>query len=518
MTSAVEYDLRLLTPAGVKLATLDAALFFKYGVVLNDMGRFSIGLPGDFNQSVIAKDNRVAIWRRAPGSALKQMIQGPLTWWQLADDDSDQTTLTIAGPSLKGLLHRRIIAFAAKTWQARQSDHVDTMLRSIVRLNAGVDALADRQLAQLEIEGEVDYELTEGNLLTNGSAESGAWPAFNGATVTQSTDWTAGDGGTYSCKIVVNDAVKRGAIISDAAIAIVAGVPYVFTLNLNVIVGSFIVEIVRSDNGVQLAFDGSYRELGEVRASLSIAAANAYTGNAFLRIYSVVSDGPATCYADNAIFNTGPIISKSFAWANVLDTLQTICDSARADGHEIYFDLIPQDGGTFKFITTFGQPGLDRRIGSASPLIFSKARGNLKKPCLTTDYDNEVNVVYGGGPGEGISRRVKVVSDAGRIALSAIARSEGFADARMEEDTDAAVIAAANAALVGGQPVIRFTGDLVDVEHSRYGVDWDVGYRVSAEFAGLTFADCLIRSANVEVDDKGVETVEAKLEWSSNGN
>jgi hypothetical protein len=49
------------------------------------------------------------------------------------------------------------------------------------------------------------------SILTNGGAESGAWSAYNGATVTQSTTWV--NTGTYSCKIDVGDATIRGATL-----------------------------------------------------------------------------------------------------------------------------------------------------------------------------------------------------------------------------------------------------------------------------------------------------------------
>ena len=137
------------------------------------------------------------------------------------------------------------------------------------------------------------------NLLTNGSAESGAWTAYNGATVTQSTSWVAD--GTYSCKIVVADAVKRGAII-QTGIAISANVVYTFVARMNILSGSWAIEAFRSDNDARLVRFDSAGQIGNIMATFNIPATNTYAGYIYLRVSSIPAAGAGTCYLDGAVF------------------------------------------------------------------------------------------------------------------------------------------------------------------------------------------------------------------------
>lgn len=137
------------------------------------------------------------------------------------------------------------------------------------------------------------------NLLTNGSAESGAWSAYNSATVTQSTEWIAD--GNYSCKIVVADAVKRGAFI-QTGIAISAEVVYQFAARMNITSGSWAVEAYRSDNDGRLARFDSAGQSGDVIATFTIPVTNTYAGNIYIRVSSIPAAGAGTCYVDGAVF------------------------------------------------------------------------------------------------------------------------------------------------------------------------------------------------------------------------
>ncbi len=138
------------------------------------------------------------------------------------------------------------------------------------------------------------------NLLTNGSAESGAWTAYNGATVTQSTEWVAD--GTYSCKIVVPDAIKRGAMISQASITISAQTGYQFTGRMNIVSGSWSIEARRIDTDARLARYETAGQTGNLIASLAIPATNDYAGNIYLRVTTINEAGAGTCYVDAATF------------------------------------------------------------------------------------------------------------------------------------------------------------------------------------------------------------------------
>jgi hypothetical protein len=151
------------------------------------------------------------------------------------------------------------------------------------------------------------YSRIGDNLLTNGSAESGAWAVATGAgttgiaTVTQDTTWVTD--GNYSCKIVVATAVIAGADI-QASVTIVASKAYMARVSLNVISGSWRVSINKTATDESLASYSTAGNLGNLNADLNIPDTNIYAGTVRFRITSEASAG--TIYADAAVFQTAP--------------------------------------------------------------------------------------------------------------------------------------------------------------------------------------------------------------------
>ena len=139
------------------------------------------------------------------------------------------------------------------------------------------------------------------NLLTNGSGESGAWTAYNGATVEQDATWSTQ--GTYSIKITVANTAIRGATI-QGVIAVVAAQQYVCRMTLKVTSGSWRISINRADNDQSLAFFSTRGASGDFAVDISIPATNLYTGNVDLRITSEASAGVIN--ADAAVLQVGP--------------------------------------------------------------------------------------------------------------------------------------------------------------------------------------------------------------------
>lgn len=209
----------------------------------------------------------------------------------------------------------------------------------------------------------------------------------------------------------------------------------------------------------------------------------------------------------------GPLLTKSFAWRNVLDVLGDLSEAARDAGTEVYFDLVPAIDATYDivFATFTGQRGSDRRaVASMNPAIFSLEYGNLDTPQMIQDYGYEVTYVYGGGQGEEEARTIEEMSDSERLNRSAFGRIEDWQDAR-NEDSDAGVQDAARSRLASGRPRVRFIGVLRDMPSSRYGVEWDFGDRVTVAYRGQQY-DGMIRSVVIGVDNQAVETIDARVE------
>lgn len=144
------------------------------------------------------------------------------------------------------------------------------------------------------------------NVLANGSAESGAWTVYNGATVTQSREWVSH--GTYSCKIVVADTQIRGATVQDG-ISVTAGVQYLIRITLHALGGSWRFAANRSDNGHSLAHYSTHGVTGDHVVEITIPETNTYTGTVSLIITSEASAG--TIYGDAGVFQSGPVRAET---------------------------------------------------------------------------------------------------------------------------------------------------------------------------------------------------------------
>jgi hypothetical protein len=148
------------------------------------------------------------------------------------------------------------------------------------------------------------------NLLTNGSGESGAWTAYNGATVTQDATWSTH--GTYSIKVVVADTAIRGATV-QAGITIAANRQYLLRGSLLVTSGSWRIAVNRSDNDESLAFFSSAGATNEMSVDISIPDTNGYAGTVYVRVTSEAAAG--TINLDALVFQAGPVRAETgWAW------------------------------------------------------------------------------------------------------------------------------------------------------------------------------------------------------------
>lgn len=134
------------------------------------------------------------------------------------------------------------------------------------------------------------------NQFTNGSAETGAWTAYGTPTTcAQSTTWRTH--GTYSCHIVT-DAANEGATI-QTGMTIVAAKAYEATVTVNIISGTWVYEIYRTDTGASLG-SGNENQTGQNEIRASIKEDNTYAGTIGVRLYC--TDATGEIYGDDARF------------------------------------------------------------------------------------------------------------------------------------------------------------------------------------------------------------------------
>ena len=214
--------------------------------------------------------------------------------------------------------------------------------------------------------------------------------------------------------------------------------------------------------------------------------------------------------------SSAPTITKGFGWDKLLTTsgqgvLPSLAKAAREDGTDVYFDITPNVVGsssmTFKFQTFIGQPGQD----VSDRVVFDQSAGNLANPFLEEDYTEEENYIYSGGQGQGEDRNIQQVFDSGRYSVSQWNRCEGFADARNQTTNDG-VRESGRDRLNEGRPRIRFGGIPIDTKATRFGIDWDFGYKVTAKYQNREFLP-IIKAVTLTVDSNGRETVETRLDY-----
>ncbi len=272
------------------------------------------------------------------------------------------------------------------------------------------------------------------------------------------------------------------------------------------------------------AYDGNYLLSGRI-AAYAAGAAQVYAtqeADELMRValgwnldsvYAPAARAISSSYFTMPLLSTyvGPVLTKGWAWRNVLPVLQEIAQAADEAGTPIYWDMVPVSATAWEFRTRSGQPGYDHSYPDGQhPVLLGLEYGNLAEPALDEDWTNEVTYVYGAGQGEGAARTISGVEDTARSGRSLFGRREALADAR-NESTTAGVTAAANARLREGRPRRTFSAKIVDSPGTRYGLHWRWGDKVSACYDGQQF-DCIVRVVRVALDGNGKETVEARLE------
>lgn len=205
---------------------------------------------------------------------------------------------------------------------------------------------------------------------------------------------------------------------------------------------------------------------------------------------------------------SGLSISKEAGFKNLLTVCQEIC----RDASYVFFDLVVVPGG-LQFRTYYGQRGLNRcgpfGTGGSGQVVASVERGSLGGTVeITTDYEDSATLVVAGGAGQGAARITEYAGDGLRIAGSPWGLREAFTNAT-SATTSAAVLAEASAELRASAPTKTLRGELLNVPGCQYGVDWNWGDIVLAEFERDTFA-AWIDGISVTVNE-GVETIRTSL-------
>jgi len=206
----------------------------------------------------------------------------------------------------------------------------------------------------------------------------------------------------------------------------------------------------------------------------------------------------------------GSSITKAFAYRNVLDVLQEICDTARQK-NDIWlgFDVVRTAPGVFEFRTYTGQRGQNHGRYSGDARMVGKNYGNLSGAKFGTYHTNERNYIVVGGSGEGWEREIVYRWDYTRWHASKWNRREYFKDSR-DDTTTAYLEADGDAALEEYRPRQVLTGLMHDTPGMMYNIHYQFGDVLSADAFGY-YVDCRVESVKVEVDQYGGEKIDIRL-------
>jgi len=187
-------------------------------------------------------------------------------------------------------------------------------------------------------------------------------------------------------------------------------------------------------------------------------------------------------------------LSRDIRYEHLAGVIKNIRDAA--DDFDFKITIL-DDLSAFQF-ATYEHYGLDRRIGSASPLIFSLDNRNMQMPRYwRRGYDGITRILILGG-GQGLDRTVVTVENAAAEALWGF--HEQTYDDR-EEDTPNLTSVGEGVLLERGPT----SGLDFEIISANYGVEWKVGYKVSAEYAGVE-ADYEIEQVRVVVNSEQLES------------
>lgn len=202
--------------------------------------------------------------------------------------------------------------------ELRVMDGAEEIFRAFtakMRLTMPNGDVFERDWAQVANKTRSIYTRIGDNEFTNGSAESGAWADYGTPTTNeQSTDWVTD--GVYAEHIVA-DSAGDGAII-QTGISLVANKGKQAQVSVNIIAGTWVFEIYRTDTDEALARRVEDAE-GKMVLQVSISEDNTYAGTIGARVYLDDASASGEIYCDAAILQDAPYRAES-AWYEAADS------------------------------------------------------------------------------------------------------------------------------------------------------------------------------------------------------
>lgn len=218
----------------------------------------------------------------------------------------------------------------------------------------------------------------------------------------------------------------------------------------------------------------------------------------------------ATWVSVAANLTLAPVVTKDFSRRQVLQVLQEVAGEAKvwsAPGVYVVFDIVYTSPTMLEFRTYVGQRGVDHGQSSGQTVVISRERKNLEDVETYVDHSKEFTYIYAGGIGTKKGRIIQTVS-AFDINFSPFNRRELWVSANNTDRQDA-ILSQAYEALYANQAHHILTGNIVDTDGCRDGINFRWGDKVYVEHRGIGF-DGHIDAFHVTIEN-GNEIRENKI-------
>lgn len=205
-----------------------------------------------------------------------------------------------------------------------------------------------------------------------------------------------------------------------------------------------------------------------------------------------LSSGVMAGFAVEANAGAGSAWTGQRASRGLLETLQDIANASGVD-----FDVVRTGAAAFEFRVYASQLGYDRtttglvyatglNAAGYAPIVFSIELGNIAKAMYSVKRSGMANAVYVYGQGTGALRDVVVAEDAADLAASPYARRE-MARNGSSQDNTLDLQQLANEYLNQFMPRASFEFTPLFTDATLYGVDFNLGDKITAEYNGVSF-------------------------------
>jgi hypothetical protein len=163
--------------------------------------------------------------------------------------------------------------------------------------------------------------------------------------------------------------------------------------------------------------------------------------------------------------------------------------------------------------------GEDRRFGFTSddtpPVVFDLFLNNMEIPIFSKSGGDERNVVYVGGPGQGLDREILEIQLADEVVVSPWNRQESFVDARSQDGSNG-MQTVGQAYLNKNKYLEKFTFNLRQTDGTRWLRNWNLGDLVTARYFNEEFNKKLVEvSVIISAGETGAtqeEIITAEME------